>query len=41
MLNTVVLMLFKLEDKKELHEKLKGPWSVLKGVLTDNIPRPT
>ena len=46
MLITVVLMLFKLEDKKELHEELKSQWSVLKGFNQQHsksyiIPQPT
>ena len=28
---TVVLLIFKLEDKKELHEKVKLQWSALRG----------
>ena len=31
MLITVVLMLFKFEDEKELHEEVKFQWSALGG----------
>ena len=31
MLITIVLMLFKLEDKKELYEEAKSQWSALSG----------
>ena len=31
MLITIVLMLFKLEDKKELYEEVKSQWSALSG----------
>ena len=31
MLTTVVLLLFKLEDKQELHEEVKSQWNALMG----------
>ena len=30
MLITIVLLLFKLEDKKELHEEVKSQWSAIR-----------
>ena len=38
MLITVILMLFKLEDKKELHGEVFSLNGVPWGVLTDNVP---
>ena len=46
MLITIVLMLLKLEDEKELHKEVKPQWSALRGFNLQHsksciIPQPT
>ena len=39
LLIAIVLLLFKIENKKELHEEVnKFQWSTLRCYLNDNIP---